>query len=320
MASRPTIVIPGDYPPQLQGSPHLERLQAHGEVVLYTDLPATAEEKVRRARDAVCLINSRGSVKWPGDVLKQLPALKMITTCGIGTDSIDLETARARGIVVCNVPGYTAPIVAEHALALLLGVARKLWFQTNELRSGRWKMIDNVFLSGKTLGLLGAGSIAREMARLGRAIGMTVQAWTFRPTAERAQEMGVQFVELHELLRTADAISIHLQLTAQTRGLIDAKKLALMKPGALLINTARGAIVDTAALVAALESGRLGGAGIDVFDPEPIPPDYPLLACENVILTPHIADQTPEGMEFLNAGVADNVIAFLAGKPRHRVV
>src|SRR5438105_12923964 len=111
-----TIVIPGDDPPQLQGSPHLERLRAHGEVILYTDRPATAEEKVRRARGAVCLINSRGAVKWPGEVLRQLPGLKLIATCGIGTDAIDLEAARELGMAVCNIPGRTAPIVAEHAL------------------------------------------------------------------------------------------------------------------------------------------------------------------------------------------------------------
>jgi D-3-phosphoglycerate dehydrogenase len=320
MNSSVTIVIPGDEPPQLQGSPHLDRLRQHGRVVLYTDRPATFAEQLRRVQDAVCLINSRGAVKWPGELLRQLPSLKMITVCGIGTDPIDLETARERGIVVCNLPGKTAPIVAEHALGLLLAVAKRAWFQTNELKAGRWTTPDNIYLGGKTLGLIGAGSIAAEMARLGRAIGMKVVAWTYQPSPERAAQLGVEFIPLEELLRTADAISVHVKLTDQSRGLIGRGEFDLMKPGVLFVNTARGPVVDTQALVAALNSGRLGGAGIDVFDVEPLAADHPILACQQVVLTPHNADQTPEGMEMLNAGVVDNVIAFLAGRPQHRVV
>jgi len=158
------------------------------------------------------------------------------------------------------------------------------------------------------------------MAHLTRAIGMNVLAWTFHPSAERAARLGVRFVPLDELLRSADALSIHLKLTEQSRGLIGRRELELLKPGALLVNTARGAIVDPAALVEALRSGRLSGAGLDVYDVEPLPAGHPLLELENVVLTPHNADQTPEGMELLNEGVADNVIAFLEGKPQNRVV
>jgi phosphoglycerate dehydrogenase-like enzyme len=314
------IVIPGDDPPQLQGSPHLERLKSHGEVVLHVDRPSTLEDKVRRAGNAVCLINSRGAVTWSGDVLRRLPRLKMISVCGIGTDAIDLETAKELGIVVCNLPGQTAPIVAEHALGLMLAVAKRVWFQTNELKSGRWTSRDNIFLRGKTLGLVGAGSIAAEFARLAKAIGMTVLAWTFHPTPERAARLGVTFVSLEELMSRSDVVSLHVMLTSESRGLIGGEQIQRMKRGALLINTARGPIVDTTALVDALNSGQLGGAGIDVFDAEPIPPDHPLLACQQVVLTPHNADQTPEGMELLNAGVVDNVIAFLEGHSRNRVV
>jgi D-3-phosphoglycerate dehydrogenase len=314
-----TIVIPGDDPPQLQGSPHLDRLRPYGEVVLYTDRPPTAEEKVRRAKDAVCLINSRGAVKWPGEVLRQLPCLKLIAVCGIGFDAVDIETARRMGIAVCNLPGRTASIVAEHAFGLMFAVAKRAWFQTNELKSGRWTRLDNFSLQGKTLGLIGAGNIAAEMARLCRAIGMQVQAWTFHPSPERAAALGVRFVPLDELLRNSDVVSIHVKLTEQTRGLVGARELGFLKPGALLINTARGAVVDGKALVAALNSGHLGGAGIDVYEVEPLPPDDPLLSCQHVVLTPHNADQTPEGMELLNAGVVENVIAFLEGRPQNRV-
>jgi phosphoglycerate dehydrogenase-like enzyme len=314
------IVIPGDDPPQLQGSPHVERLKTYGEVILHVDRPSTVEDQVRRASNAVCLINSRGAVKWPGEVLRTLPRLKMITVCGIGTDAIDLVAATDLGIVVCNLPGQTAPIVAEHALGLMLAVAKRTWFQTNELKSGRWTSLDNVYLRGKTLGLVGAGSIAAELARLGKALGMDVLAWTFHPTPERAARLGVTFVSLQELLARSDVVSVHLKLTGESRGLIGAEQIRGMKRGAMLINTARGPIVDTQSLVDGLNAGHLGGAGIDVFDVEPIPADHPLLACQQVVLTPHNADQTPEGMELLNAGVVDNVIAFLQGQARNRVV
>jgi D-3-phosphoglycerate dehydrogenase len=265
------------------------------------------------------MINSRGAVKWPGHVLDRLPELRFITTCGIGTDSIDLEAARRRGIVVSNLPGRTAPIVAEHAFALMFAVARHAAFQTQQVKQGRWQAIDQVYIQGKTLGLIGTGPIGAHLARLARAIGMNVLAWTFHPSADRAAALGVQFMTLEEVLQASDVISIHLKLTDQSRGLIGARELGLMKPGALFINTARGAVVDNAALAAALQSGHLAGAGIDVFEVEPVPLDHPLLACVNVVLTPHVADQTPEGMELLNCGVVDNVIAFLRGEVQYRV-
>ncbi len=318
-SQRITIVVPGDDPVQIQGSPHLERLKPYGDVILYNTRPQTPEEKIARARDADVMINSRGAVKWPAEVLRELPKLKMITVCGIGTDSIDLPAARERGIVVCNIPGKTAPIVAEHAFGLMFAAAKRAWFQTNELKSGRWTRRDNVYLRGKTLGLIGTGNIGAEMARLARAVGMNIIAWTFHPSPERAAGLGVEFVELDELLRTADVISLHVKLTDDTRQLIGAREFALMKPGALFVNTARGAMVDTAALVDALNSGHLGGAAIDVYDIEPLPPDHPLLSSEQVILTPHNADQTSEGVDLLNEGAVDNVIAFLEGRPQNVV-
>lgn len=320
MTASTRILIPGDEPPQLQGSPHLERLRRHGDVALYTDRPADDEEKLRRAAGAKCILNSRGAVRWTADLLRRLPELRMISACGVGTDAIDLEAARELGIRVANVPGQTAPIIAEHALALLLAVARRLVYQTQRLRQGLWRTGDNIYLGGKRLGVVGAGPIGAHMIRLGKALNMEVQAWTFHPSPERASSLGVAFVSLEELLRTSDAISLHVPLTEKTRGLIGTREIGLMKPGALLINTARGAVVDTAALVNALHSGHLAGAGLDVFDAEPLPPDHPLLTCEHVVLTPHVADQNPEGMELLNRGAVDNVIAFLEGTPQNCVV
>jgi len=317
--TRPLIVIPADHPPQLAGSPHLERLRVYGEVVLYDGRPETVAEQVRRARDAVCLINSRSNLKWPAAALGECTKLRMISICGIGTDAIDLVHCRQRGIDVRNLPGRTAPVVAEHALGLLFAVAKRAWFQTDELKHGRWNGVLNYSLRGRLLGVIGAGAIAQEMARLAAAIGMRVQVWTLHPTPERAAKLGLEFVPLDELLATSDAVSVHVKLTEQSRGLLGARELALMKTGALLVNTARGAIVDTPALVAALDSGRLGGAGLDVFDIEPLPADYPLLTCRQIVLTPHNADQTPEGMELLNSGVVENVIAFFEGRDQNQV-
>jgi phosphoglycerate dehydrogenase-like enzyme len=317
---RPLIVIPGDDPAQLQGSPHLDLLRQYGDVRLWPDRPDGPEEKVRRAQGATCLINSRSAVKWPGDVLRRLPDLRLIAVCGIGTDAVDVQAARELGIAVCNLPSRTAAIVAEHALGLMFAVAKRAWYQTNELKHGRWTRLDNVYLRGKTLGVVGAGAIAAEMARLGQAIGMRVVAWTFHPSPERAAALGVKFLPLPDLLRVSDVVSLHVRLTEQSRGLIGRPELNQMKPGALLVNTARGPVVEAAALVEALPAGRLGGAGIDVYDTEPLPADHPLLKCEQVVLTPHNADQTPEGTELLNAGVVDNVIAFLEGRPQNRVV
>lgn len=320
MPERVKIVVPGDQPAQIQGSPHLERLAPYGDVQVYTDRPSSPEEQVRRVRDAHILMNSRGAVKWPGELLRQLPNLRMITVFGIGTDSIDLATARELGITVCNIPGKTAPVVAEHAFGLMLACAKRVVFQTDELRAGRWgTRVDNIYLNGKTLGVVGVGNIGARMAQLGRAIGMRVLAWTFHPSPERAAQLGVEFVELDELLRQSDVVSLHVKLTEQSRGLIGRRELGLMKRGALLINTGRGALVDEAALVEALESGHLGGAGLDVFTQEPLPPDAPILRCRQVVLTPHNADSTPEGIEFLNEGAVDNVIAFLEGRPQNVV-
>ncbi|MDP6356475.1 MAG: NAD(P)-dependent oxidoreductase [Planctomycetota bacterium] len=314
-----TIVVPGDDPVQIHNSPHLERLKPYGEVVVYTDRPSSDEQKIERVKDADVVINSRGSVTWREDVLSKLPELKLIATCSIGTDMIDLDAARDRGIVVSNQPGRTAPVVAEHTFGLMFAAAKRAAFFTSEMKAGGWPRMDGMMLQGKTLGIIGTGNIGAEMARLGRAIGMKVIAWTYNPSPERAESMQVEFVELDDLLRSADVVSIHAKLTEDSRNLIGARELKLMKPGALLVNGARGDIVNVHALVDALNSGHLGGAAVDVYDVEPVPADYPLLSCDQVVLTPHCADMTPEGVDLLNEGAVDNVIAFLQGEPRNVV-
>ncbi|MDE0233514.1 MAG: NAD(P)-binding domain-containing protein [bacterium] len=316
--NRPTIVVPGDEPIQIQGSPHLDRLEPYGEVIVYPDRP-TDEQKVERVRDAEVIINSRGAVTWREDDLGSLTRLRLIVVCAVGTDSIDLQAATAMGVAVSNQPGRTAGVVAEHIFGLMFAVAKRTAYQTIELKSGRWTRRENVLLQGKTLGVVGTGNIGSELARLGNAIGMEVVAWTFHPSAERAQRLGIRYVELDELLATADVVSLNVALTDDTRGMIGEREIEIMRPGAFLVNGGRGALVQTDALVRALHSGHLGGAGLDVYETEPMPADDPILACEQVVLTPHMADQTPEGAELLNEGAVDNVIAFLEGRPRNIV-
>ena len=314
-----TFVVPGDVPIQIQGSEHLKRLETHGNLVIYTDRPDSDDEKVARAEKADILINTRGAIDWPGQVLRRLPRLKMITTCSVGTDMIDLKTASEMGIVVSNQPGRTAPSVAEHAFGLMFAIAKRAAFQTSEMKAGRWTRMDNYMLQGKTLGIIGTGNIGGELARLANAIGMKVIAWTLHPSKERAERLGVRYLEVPDLLRQSDVVSLHVNLTEETRHLIGKGEIASMKEGALLVNCGRGALVDNSALVEALNSGHIGGAGIDVYDVEPLPADDPILSCEQVVLTPHLADQTPEGFEALNEGAIDNVLAFIEGRPQNVV-
>jgi D-3-phosphoglycerate dehydrogenase len=310
------IVIPGDDPAQIAGSAQLERLAPYGRVVVHQDRPASDEDKLERVRGARVILNSRSAVTWREAELRALPRLGLIATCSVGTDAIDLVTARELGIVVSNQPGVNAPFVAEHMFGLMFAVAKQAGAQTAALKAGRWELPTNAMLQRKRLGIVGTGAIGSEMARLGRAIGMEVVAWTFNRSPERAEALGLDFVELDELLSTADVISLHVRLSADSRHLIGAPQLARMKPTAILLNGARGEVVDHLALVDALRAGRIFGAGLDVFSQEPLPANDPILGCERVVLTPHAADQTPEAVEATNRTAVDNVIAFLEGNPQ----
>jgi phosphoglycerate dehydrogenase-like enzyme len=284
---------------------------------MHADRPGSIDEQMRRVDGAHVILNTRGAVSWFRDSLERLPDLQMIATCSIGTDNIDLDAASERGVVVSNQPGKIAPYVAEHLIGLLFAVAKHAAYQTKEIKSGRWAPLANTYLRGKTLGVIGTGNVGSEVARIAGAFGMKVVAWTFNPSPERARDLGVEFVELDDLLRQSDAVSIQVRLSDDSRGMLGKREFDMMKPGALFVNGGRGDLVDTDALVEALNSGRLGGAGLDVFDPEPPPADHHLLACEQVVFTPHIADQTPEGIESLNEGIVSNVIAFLEGQPQN---
>ncbi len=243
------------------------------------------------------------------DIMAAMPNCMIIARYGIGVDTIDLEAATAAGIIVTNNPTYCIREVAEHALALLLACCRKVPFYDRLIRGGRWEVPPGkpIFrLEGSALGLIGFGNIAREVARRATAFGMRVLYADPLVAQEQAGALGTK-VELQELLREADFVSLHAPLTSATRGMIDDAALALMKPTAYLINCARGAIVDSAALVRALDSGKIAGCALDTTDSEPLPDSHPLRRRENVILSPHVAWYSEQAMAGLQAGAPGEV-------------
>ena len=250
---------------------------------------------------------------WLGaEELAQLPALRHVVFLGTGAASfVDLDAAAAHAIQVHVVPGYGTRAVAEHTLALILACARQVATMDRAIRRGEFPSLPGMELAGRTLGLVGLGDIGREVARLARALDMEVIAWTRSGDMRGAPATGCA---LDDVLARADIVSLHVALTPETRGLIDAARLARLKPGAILINTARGAILNTAALIDALRAGRIAAAGLDVFDPEPPAPDDPLRSLENVVLTGHAAFRTPEASRRLVERALDIVNRLVAGR------
>ncbi len=285
------------------------------DVRTYADRPSSADDLVARVSDAEIVINIRSTSKFTADVLDRCPQLRLISIWGTGTDNVDLGAAKARGVCVTNTPGVSAVAVAEHTLALIMAVAKQIVTVDRQVREGKWPRAMVPQLRGRVLGLVGTGAIGREVAKLGRGIGMRVVAWTFHPGGDIAE-----WVDFDDVFRQADVVSVHVRQSPETSGIIRREQFALMKPGAIFINTARGPIVDEADLIAALRRNRIAGAGLDVFDREPLPPDSPFYSLANVVLTPHAAGITPETTEAGLALAIENVFAFLAGRPTNVVV
>ncbi len=308
------IVIPDDAPPVMASSAAYKSFQAKHSIVYYNDLPGSEDRLIDRIREAEVVVNIRSSVRFTETVFAACPKLKMLSIWGTGTDNVDLAAAKARGIVVTNTPGVAAPSIAEHSLALLFAVARKIPKLDAAVRQGQWPRGAMTQLSGKTLGIIGLGAIGRRFAQLGQGIGMKVIAWTMHP-----RDLGIPLVELDSLLRESDVVSLHLRLSGETKGFLGKPQFELMKSTAILINTARGPIVDEQSLLEALRANRIAGAGLDVFDNEPLPQGHPLTQLENVVLSPHCAGITPEVLEAGLALSLSNVEAYLAGTPRNVV-
>lgn len=290
----------------------------------WREYPTTSPQQlIERAAEAEVIITNKVPVR--AEALAQLPRLRLIAVAATGVDHIDLEAARARAVAVCNVSDYATQSVAEHVFAMLLALRRQLMHYHQAVHDGDWSrspiftLNDRAMadLAGATLGIIGAGTLGQAVTRLGEAFGMGVRIAEHRG----AEVIRAGCVSFDEVLRHSDVISLHVPLNVNTRHLIGHAELALMKPTAVLINTARGGIVDEVALAGALRSGLIGGACIDVLSQEPPPPDHPLLAVDipNLLITPHIAWASQQAQQRLAQEVVMNIEAYFRGEQRNRI-
>ncbi|MCT7352478.1 D-2-hydroxyacid dehydrogenase family protein [Streptomyces sp. 15-116A] len=290
------------------------------DVVSFTEHIADEDELAAALTGFDIVVTLRERVPFPAGLLDRLPRLKLLVASGMRNTVIDYAAAARNGVTVCGTRSASTPPV-ELTWALLLGLARGLVTENHALRSGGpWQSTVGADLHGRRLGLLGLGKIGSRVARIGLAFGMEVSAWSQNLTRERAEEVGVHFApSKEELLRESDFVSVHLALGDRTRGLIGATELALLKPTAYLINTSRAAIVDQDALLTALHEGRIAGAGIDVFDIEPLPDGHPMRTAPRLLATPHLGYVTEDNYRRYYGDAVENIEAFLAGTPVRRL-
>jgi D-3-phosphoglycerate dehydrogenase len=261
----------------------------------------------------ICMMRERTQFLKP--TLEQLPDLRLLITSGARNASIDLDYAAERGITVCGTEAAGHP-TAELAIGLMLELARKIGYENARMKAGvPWQSTLGIELGGKTLGLLGFGKLGGKVGEIGKALGMKLIAWSQNLTEEKAKAGGATLVSKEDLFRQSDFLSIHLQLSARSRGLVTAKDLGLMKPTAFLINTSRGPIVDEPALLSILGQRKIAGAGLDTFDIEPLPMNHPLRGLDNTVLTPHLGYVSQEGYRVYYTQMVEDIKAWLAGNP-----
>jgi phosphoglycerate dehydrogenase-like enzyme len=286
------------------------------DVVAFTEHFGDEDELAAALADFDCVVTLRERVAFPASLLDRLPRLRLLIASGMRNSVIDFAAAKANGVTVCGTESSSTPPV-ELTWALLLGLARGLVQENTALREGGpWQSTVGADLHGRRLGLLGLGKIGGLVARVGLAFGMEVSAWSQNLTEERTREVGVRrAASKEELLSESDFVSIHLALGERTRGLLGSAELALLKPTAYLVNTSRAAIVDQEALLAALREGRIAGAGVDVFDVEPLPADHPMRTAPRLLATPHLGYVSRANYERYYGQATDNVRAYLTGSP-----
>ena len=289
-------------------------LDSIGQVTFLHDYPADPDTLAERLApfEVICVMRERTS--FDAGLLRRLPKLKLLLTGGMRNAALDLKTAAELGIQVCGTESYkhAAP---ELTWALVMALSRNLVQEANALRAGLWQQGLGGDLHGKTLAILGLGSIGKRVAQFGLVFGMRVIAWSQNLTAEQAAEAGVTYVSKQQLFEQADILSVHLVLGERTRGLVDAQALAWMKPEALLVNTARGPIVDENALIDALRHKRLAGAALDVFAQEPLPVDHPFRTLDNVLATPHVGYVSGQNYRQFYGQMIEDLQAWAAGAP-----
>ena len=267
--------------------------------------------------EIICAMRER--TPFGADVLAALPKLKLLLTSGMRNASFDLETAKARGVVVCGTGAVGNP-TAGLAIGLMLELTRKIGFENARMKAGEpWQVTLGEDIEGKTLGVLGLGKLGSHVAAIARAMGMKTIAWSTNLTREACEKAGTTYATKEELFATADIITIHLVLSPRSRGLVSAADLARMKPTSYLINTARGPIVDEAALLETLRSRKIAGAGLDTYSQEPLPVDHPLRKLDNVVLTPHLGYVTAENYRRYYTEMVEDIAAWLKGEPVRRI-
>ena len=314
---RPRVVILDDWNHFFETQPGLARLRERADVAIYYDRATTTEALVDRLAGARAVCANRERTRFPAELLGALPDLELIAQTGGAGRHIDLEAASRLGIAVASAAGspHSSAGVAELGLGLLLALARDLPRMDRRVRRGDWAAPATEMLYGKMLGVLGLGKIGRHMATACQALGMSVIAWGPTLTAERAAESGVEYVQFDDLFRRADALFISPILSNLTRGLIGREQLQSMKPTSFLVNISRGPVVQEAALLEALQQGWIRGAGLDVYDDEPLAADHPLTKLDNVVMTPHIGWVTADHFSRYVTGVVEHVCNFLDGNP-----
>jgi phosphoglycerate dehydrogenase-like enzyme len=313
---RMRIAILDDVHHAYEGTTGVSRLRDRAEVQIFTG--PFGDPAVLRSFDAI--VANRERTRFTRDLLQQLPNLKIIAQTGNHAYHIDLAAAEERQIVIAKAAGGFCRSAAELAFGLMIAVMRQIPSVDQEVKRGRWPTPMTRVLHDKTLGIVGLGRIGRYIAKIGAAFEMKVLAWGRRLTHEEAALAGAERRELDDLLSSSDIVSIHATMSDETRCLVDARRLGLMKPTSYLINTARGPIVDEVALCAALSSGQIAGAGLDVFDVEPLPPGHPLTKMPNVVLTSHLGWPTDAMYTQFSNAAADVLLAYLDGKEVPRFV
>jgi phosphoglycerate dehydrogenase-like enzyme len=285
------------------------------EVRVFRDHLSDRDAVARRLRDFEIVTCMRERTPFPRDLLERLPNLRLLVTTGMRNAAIDVEAATSLGILVCGTAGGPESPPAELTWGLILALARHIPVEDAATRRGSWGTTIGLSLEGRVLGVLGLGRLGAAVARVGVAFQMSVIAWSHNLTAERAAQCGATLVPRDELMARSDIVTIHVQLSERTRGLIGRRELGLMKPTAYLVNTARGPIVDEPALVEALRTRAIAGAGLDVFDQEPLPPDHPFRQLDNTVLMPHAGYVTEAQYRVRYRDTVEDVAAYLAGAP-----
>ena len=292
-----------------------DKFKGRVEVKVFREPLGGADQVIAALQGFEIIVAMRERTGFPKKVIDALPALKLLITTGMRNASIDTEAAKARGVTVCGTGTFGNP-TSGVAIGLMLELTRRIGYENARLHAGApWQTTIGLDLEGMTLGILGLGKLGMRTANIAKALGMKVIAWSQNLTPDKCREAGVDYASKDDLFRRSDFITVHVVLSARTRGLIGAAELALMKPTAFLINTSRGPIVDEAALIAALRGGKIAGAGLDVFDVEPLPLDHPFRKMDNVVITPHLGYVSEQNYRRYFADAVEDISGFLDGKP-----